>query len=135
MLMILLTYFLIVHLFSVPIKAQETTLFKEIGEELDYTCFTPLTEKKNILLCARDTCLFSIENKRHRRELKQTLIIAGRRKEQILVSVAIDVPLILRIMASKGSVCILSFSENGEQYTIAGDEFNANGQTLKIIIS
>lgn len=133
--MILLTYLLIAHLFSVSTKTQETTLFKKVGEELDYTCSIPFNKEKNILLCARDTCLFYVENKQDRRELKQTLIVAGKRKEQILVSVAANVSLHLRIMASKGSVCFFSFSESNKQYTVISDEFNANGQTLKIIIS
>jgi len=116
-------------------EEKDTLIVKKTGEELMYSCVSAPMSEKTIMACAKDTCFFAVRYRTDIRELRQTVISRGRKTEHTLAVFPSGTPVHLRIMASKGSVCFFSYSKDGKNYIPVGDEFNACGQTLRIITS
>lgn len=101
-------------------------VIKPIGEELDYTCPLSSLQERELTLCSLDTCTLCIQKQ------DNVSVLVGKVASQGATATTLATfddtgTGTLRIMSSKGAVCLFFISMDGIHYTRVGEEFNAGG--------
>lgn len=104
-------------------------VIKPIGEELDYTCPLSLLQDRSLMLCSQDTCTLCIQKQ------DNVSVLVGKVASQGVAATTLATfddtgTGTLRIMSSKGAVCLFFVSTDGIHYTGVGEEFNAGGDLM-----